>query len=197
MPVDEDDRMDSFRHHLSLIHPGGCFLRKGGQPGQRSRSVFSMHRRAGACLTSIRLKRKVCAPNSQANAEWHQLLRMAAIANMMILDEYGIYDAEDSNDWLLLGIKGQLSEFELRGIRARMIGGQRSKALRGALKIPLPIGLVYTETDEVVKDPDRFIKQEIQLPGRGCGKASAVVYWSLPTHSHIRRNSSPQPQQFR
>lgn len=146
------------------------------------------------------------------NAEWHQLLRMAAIANTLILDEYGIYDAEDSNDWLLLGIKGQLSEFELRGIRARMIGGQRSKALRGALKIPLPTGLVYTETDKVVKDPDRsiqeamalvfstfrrlgsamqvtkwFIKQQIQLPVRGCGKDSAAVYWSLPTHSHIRR----------
>ena len=146
------------------------------------------------------------------NAEWHQLLRMAAIANTLILDEYGIYDAEDSNDWLLLGIKGQLSEFELRGIRARMIGGQRSKARRGALKIPLPTGLVYTETDEVVKDPDRsiqeaialvfstfrrlgsamqvtkwFIKQEIQLPVRGCGQASAAIYWGLPTHSHIRR----------
>lgn len=134
---------------------------------------------------------------------------MAAIANTLILDEYGIYDAEDSNDWLLLGIKGQLSEFELRGIRARMIGGQRSKALRGALKIPLPTGLVYTETDKVVKDPDRsiqeamalifstfrrlgsamqvtkwFIKQQIQLPVRGCGRDSAAVYWSLPTHMY-------------
>ena len=36
-----------------------------------------------------------------------------------------------------------------------MVGGQRSKARRGELKIPLPIGLAYTETDQMVKDPDR------------------------------------------
>lgn len=146
------------------------------------------------------------------NAEWHQLLRMTSITDTLILDEYGIYHAGDSNDWLLLGIKGQLSEFELRGIRARMIGGQRSKALRGALKIALPIGLVYTEEDEVVKDPDRsiveaialvfrtferlgsamqvtkwFLKQRIPLPTRPRRKAPSEVCWSLPTLRQIHQ----------
>ena len=41
-----------------------------------------------------------------------------------------IYDPNDGNDRLLLGFKGAMSEFELQGIQARMIGGQRSAAAR-------------------------------------------------------------------
>ena len=38
------------------------------------------------------------------NADWHQLLRLAGITDTLILDEVGIYDANDSNDRLLLGL---------------------------------------------------------------------------------------------
>ena len=38
------------------------------------------------------------------NADWHQLLRIAGITNTLILDETGIYDPNDSNDKLLLGM---------------------------------------------------------------------------------------------
>ena len=145
------------------------------------------------------------------NAEWHQLLRIAAISNTLILDEYGIYDASDLNDWMLLGIKGQLSEFELRGIRERMVGGQRSKAMRGELKLHVPIGLVYTSTDEVVLDSDQsiveavdlvfstfrrlksimqvtkwFRKQGIHLPSRP-RLGDPEICWSVPTNSQIQR----------
>ena len=75
------------------------------------------------------------------NADWHQLLRIAGITNTLILDETGIYDPNDGNDKLLLDVKGTLSEFELQGIKARLVGGQRSAAARGALKIRLPVGL--------------------------------------------------------
>ncbi len=141
------------------------------------------------------------------NAEWQQLLQIASISNTLILDEYGVYDATDMNDWLLLGIKGQLSEFELRGIRARMVGGQRSKAQRGELKLALPVGLVYTETNQVVKHPDRsvrdaidlvfrtfrrlksaqqvkkwFINQGLLLPARNIG---APLHWNTASQSRI------------
>ena len=97
------------------------------------------------------------------NADWHQLLRLAGIAETLILDETGIYDANDSNDRLLLGFKGTMSEFELQGIRARLVGGQRSAAARGALKMRLPVGLAYNEKDEVVFDPDRSVVDAIRL----------------------------------
>ena len=97
------------------------------------------------------------------NADWHQLLRIAGITNTLILDETGIYDPNDGNDKLLLGVKGTLSEFELQGIKARLVGGQRSAAARGALKMRLPVGLAYNDRDEVVFDPDRSVVDAIRL----------------------------------
>ena len=38
------------------------------------------------------------------NADWHQLLRIAGVTNTLILDETGIYDPNDGNDRLLLGV---------------------------------------------------------------------------------------------
>ncbi|MDE0408519.1 MAG: recombinase family protein [Alphaproteobacteria bacterium] len=114
------------------------------------------------------------------NADWHQLLRLAGIANTLILDENGIYDANDGNDRMLMGIKGTISEFELRGIRARLIGGQRNAAARGALKMRLPVGLAYNDKDEVVFDPDRSVVDAIALVFerfRRLGSAKAVAKW--------------------
>ena len=114
------------------------------------------------------------------NADWHQLLRIAGITNTLILDETGIYDPNDGNDKLLLGVKGTLSEFELQGIKARMVGGQRSAAARGALKMRLPVGLDYNDRDEVMFDGDRSVVDAIRLVfdsfGR-MGSAMAVVKW--------------------
>ena len=114
------------------------------------------------------------------NADWHQLLRIAGITNTLILDETGIYDPNDGNDKLLLGVKGTLSEFELQGIKARLVGGQRSAAARGALKMRLPVGLAYNDRDEVVFAPDRSVVDAIRLVFdrfRRLGSAKAVVKW--------------------
>lgn len=114
------------------------------------------------------------------NADWHQLLRLAGIAETLILDENGIYDANDSNDRLLLGFKGTMSEFELLGIKARLVGGQRSAAERGALKLRLPVGLAYNEKNEVVFDPDRSVVEAIGLVFerfRRMNSARAVAKW--------------------
>ena len=114
------------------------------------------------------------------NADWHQLLRIAGITNTLILDETGIYDPNDSNDRLLLGMKGTMSEFELQGIKARLLGGQRNAAARGALKIRLPTGLAYNGKDEVVFDPDQSVVDAISLvfdSFRRMGSAKAVATW--------------------
>ena len=44
------------------------------------------------------------------NADWHQLLRICADNDCLILDEDGLYDPTSFNHRLLLGMKGQLSE---------------------------------------------------------------------------------------
>ena len=47
-----------------------------------------------------------------------------------------------------------MSEAELHFIRARLQGGILSKARRGELPMPLPVGLVSDPTGKVVLDPD-------------------------------------------
>ena len=114
------------------------------------------------------------------NADWHQLLQFAALTDTLILDEAGVYNPNDGNDRLLLGLKGAISEFELQGIRDRLDGGRRNKALRGELIMPLPIGFVYTDTKEVVLDPDQSISEAIHLvfkTFRRVGSVTQTVNW--------------------
>ena len=142
-------------------------------------------------------------------ADWQRLLQIAAFSDTLILDEDGLYDPNDNNDRLLLGFKGALSEYEMQSIRARLIGGQRSKARRGALKMRLPLGLAYDDRDEAVLDPDRtiveaislvfatfrrtgsamqtlkwFRKNAVTLPSRPY-RMHGEVMWSVPNHSQI------------
>ena len=69
------------------------------------------------------------------NADWHRLLEICAMSGTLICDEDGLYDPTDFNDRLLLGLKGTMSEAELHFIRARLLGGQLSKARRGELRM--------------------------------------------------------------
>ena len=157
------------------------------------------------CLEVSRLARDNC--------DWAQLVQFARLADTLILDEYGVHDPNDSSDKLLLDIKGSLSEFELAGIRARLLGGQRSKAVRGELRVTLPLGLVYDEDGQVAFDPDRrvveairrvftafrdkgsamqvvkwFRDENILLPHRArTGPSRGVLRWNLPDHPKVRR----------
>ena len=142
-------------------------------------------------------------------ADWQRLLQIAAFSDTLILDEDGLYDPNDSNDRLLMGFKGALSEYEMQSIRARLLGGQRSKARRAELKMRLPLGLTYNHRDEVVLDPDRavveaislvfatfrrtgsamqtlkwFRKNAVTLPSRPY-RLHGELMWSVPNHSHI------------
>ena len=95
------------------------------------------------------------------STDWHRLLEICALTDTLILDEDGIYNPSDFNDRLLLGLKGTMSEAELHVLRARLRGGILNQARRGALKMPLPVGLMYDPTDKVVLDPDRQVRQSI------------------------------------
>src|SRR6185437_9139664 len=96
------------------------------------------------------------------NADWHRLLEICAMSATLICDEDGLYDPTDFNDRLLLGLKGTMSEAELHFIRARLIGGQLSKARRGELRMGLPVGLVYDPSGNVALDPDTGVQHAIR-----------------------------------
>jgi len=85
------------------------------------------------------------------NADWHRLLEICVLTGTLICDEDGLYDPGEFNDRLLLGLKGTMSEAELHFIRARLQGGILSKARRGELQMPLPVGLAYDPAGNVVQ----------------------------------------------
>src|SRR3984885_933137 len=95
------------------------------------------------------------------NADWHRLLEICALSGTLICDEDGLYDPGEFNDRLLLGLKGTMSEADLPFIRARLRGGQLSKARRGELKMILPVGLAYDPADKIVLDPDVSVRDAI------------------------------------
>jgi DNA invertase Pin-like site-specific DNA recombinase len=111
-------------------------------------------------------------------ADWHRLMQICSLTNTLILDEDGLYDPGHFNDRLLLGLKATMSEAELHILRARLRGGIVSKAQRGELKMPLPIGLAYDPAQRVVLDPDRQVEQTLRHffeTFRRCGSAWSTV----------------------
>jgi DNA invertase Pin-like site-specific DNA recombinase len=95
------------------------------------------------------------------STDWHRLLEICALTDTLILDEDGIYNPSDFNDRLLLGLKGTMSDAELHVLRARLRGGILNQARRGALKSPLPVGLVYDAAGSVALDPDGQVRHSI------------------------------------
>ncbi len=99
-----------------------------------------------------------CSRLARNSADWHQLLELCGMTGTLICDEDGLYDPGNFNDRLLLGLKGTMAESELHFIKARLRGGQLSKARRGELIMPLPVGLVYDAAGHVILDPDTAVR---------------------------------------
>ena len=100
---------------------------------------------------------------SRSNAEWHHLIDVCGIFHTLLCDQDGVYDALDSNDRLLLGMKGAMSEYELVTMRNRLLRGSRNKAERGELFLPVPLGYLKTPAGEVIQEPDEQARGMIEL----------------------------------
>jgi DNA invertase Pin-like site-specific DNA recombinase len=112
------------------------------------------------------------------SSDWHRLLEICALTDTLILDEDGIYDPAHFNDRLVLGLKGTMSEAELHVLRARLRGGIISKARRGELESPVPVGLVHDERAHVVLDPNARVRETLEYffeSFRRAGSAMGVV----------------------
>jgi len=112
------------------------------------------------------------------NADWFPLIEMCGLTGTLIADEAGVYDPNDANDRLLLGLKGTLSEAELHMMRARLQGARWSLARRGELRRRIPGGYVWDERCRVVFDPDERVRVAVETffrrfeqVGSACGVA--------------------------
>src|SRR5438067_541288 len=56
--------------------------------------------------------------------DWHQLLELCGLFQVLIGDADGVYDPPDANDRMLPGLRGMMSEAELHLLRSRLRQGK-------------------------------------------------------------------------
>ena len=100
---------------------------------------------------------------SRSCKDWYHLLELCAVFGTLLADQDGIYDPNDANDRLLLGLKGTMSEVELATMRNRLERGKLHKAQRGDLILEVPCGYLKLPTGDVILDPDEQVRAIVQL----------------------------------
>ena len=130
------------------------------------------------------------------------------MVDTLLVDQETIYDPRQSNDRLLLGLKGSLNEYELDLLRQRSLEARREKARRGELIVCAPVGYIKAE-DRLEKDPDRrfqeavlsvfskftelgsvrqtllwFLEHDLQLPAQ---TVDGVTVWKRPIYATVYR----------
>ena len=141
--------------------------------------------------------------------EWQQLVEVCRVVDTLLVDQETVYAPRQSNDRLLLGLKGSLNEYELDLLRQRSVEARHEKARRGELVVAAPVGFLKTEDQGLEKDPDRrvqqaillvfhkfqelgaarqtllwFLEEGLQLPSR---RQDGQTLWKRPTYSTIYR----------
>jgi DNA invertase Pin-like site-specific DNA recombinase len=97
------------------------------------------------------------------NRDWHQLLELCSLFGVLIADGERLYDPAAYHDRLLLGLSGIMSEAELHQIKIRLHQGERQKAARGELRLPLPAGLIHNRDGSVTFNPDEEVQERLRL----------------------------------
>lgn len=136
------------------------------------------------CLDASRLARN--------GRDWHHLLELCGLVGARVIDTDGIYDPHRPNDRLLLGMKGTISEFELGVIRTRMLDAKHGKALRGDLRISVPIGYLWHRDMGLGLDPNLRVQEAVRVVlarFRQLGSARQVLLSLTAEQMHFPRPS--------
>ncbi len=112
--------------------------------------------------------------------DWHTLLEFCSVVGALLIDAENLYDPRLTNDRLLLGMKGTISEMEVANFRERAQAALLQKAKRGALVRRVPIGYLKGSDGRIEKDPDARIGSAIDLIFRKfaeLGSVRQVFFW--------------------
>ena len=120
--------------------------------------------------------------------DWHTLLEFCSVASALLIDAEAVYDPTLTNDRLLLGMKGTISEMEVASFRERAQAAILQKAQRGALVRRVPIGYVKGPDDRIEKDPDVRVRSTMDLIFRKFAELSSVrqvFFWLDRQHIQL------------
>jgi DNA invertase Pin-like site-specific DNA recombinase len=112
--------------------------------------------------------------------DWHTLLEFCSVVGALLIDAESVYDPRLTNDRLLLGMKGTISEMEVATFRERGQAALHQKAQRGALVQRLAVGYLRGAEDRIEKDPDVRVQSSIELVFRKfaeLGSVRQVYFW--------------------
>jgi DNA invertase Pin-like site-specific DNA recombinase len=143
--------------------------------------------------------------------EWHTLLELCAVVDTVLIGTEAVYDPKLTNDRLLLGLKGTLSELELGLFRARSQAAIREKARRGEFYGTVAVGYRKTGDGGLEKEPNlrvqaalefvfekfpqigsarqlaRWLREEgVKIPRKEQTTDDSAICWRLPTEAALR-----------
>ena len=144
--------------HIELIDDdlGRTASGMAARPGFERLVALMYENQVGAvlCFDASRLARN--------GRDWQHLLEICGFVDARVIDLDGVYDPNQPNDRLLLGMKGSISEFELGQLRVRMSEAAHAKAQRGELRIPVPTGFIWDREAGLDFDPDERLQATIR-----------------------------------
>ncbi len=148
---------------------------------------------------------------SRTDKDWCRVFEVCPLFDTLIGDGQQVYDLTLMDDQLVMGIKGTMSVVELRILQSRMRAAAEAKAKRGELERLLPPGYVRDASGKSVKDPDRRVREAIELVFRKFRELWSVrqtflwfhsegvklpvnkvqhgrmgILWQLPTYSFLK-----------
>ena len=112
--------------------------------------------------------------------DWQQLVEVSRVVDTLLVDQDSVYDPRNSNDRLLLGLKGSLNEYELDLLRLRGHEARRAKAQRGEYFARIAVGYIKTDDGVLEKTPDARVRQILDLifaKMLELGSARQVLRW--------------------
>src|ERR1700692_4264517 len=120
--------------------------------------------------------------------DWHTLLEFCSVVGALLIDAEAVYDPRLTNDRLLLGMKGTISEMEVASFRERAQAALLQMAQRGALIRRVPIGYIKESDHRIEKDPDARVGSALNLIFRKfteLGSVRQVYFWLDQQHIQL------------
>jgi len=128
------------------------------------------------------------------NRDWQRLMEVCRYVDTLLVDHDAVYDLRKSNDRLLLGLKGNLNEYELDLLRMRALEARTEKARRGEYYARIAVGYRKAQ-GRIEKHPDARVQHAVGVvfdKMLELGSARQVLLWMREHRLEVPVNRNDQ-----